>query len=268
MRRDEVSHGSPECPSCRACAWIDLADDDAVLALRELDAREALSRSPRRAVLRVFSVTMGSLLGAIGLAALAWHAIPYQGAKQLDESLVVVAGALVCIAYACWCARAIGNTVSAVRRRQTLPTRWRLAAPPDERTAHVVAKGAVRMTDQPLVAPISGRRCLAYEVGVRDDAHPDRAVGSWLLLEQRSAAAVVGEVEVATDSAWLVLRRTPVDRSSMTAVERFLRERGFLASDTALHVFESILPVDAEVQLRHDAHGHAQLAPADFDGRE
>jgi hypothetical protein len=151
-------------------------------------------------------------------------------------------------------------------RAKPHPARWRLALP----AAHLAdVRGAIEPCGEALRAPLSGRPCAAWEVGVRADADGQAPDGTWLLLEQRSAAATLGGRTIPADALRLELARDRVDPEHpvhAAAIDRFLHERGFLSSDTTLAFFETIVPVGANVAVV--AHAGTPLLRLEREERE
>ena len=135
----------------------------------------------------------------------------------------------------------------------SLPTRWALALPPRASVTDVV-RGPARPVDEVLSAPFTGRRCAAYEVGVRFDRRASAELNSWALLEQRIAPMTVDDRAVDVGATHLELPRHRLGRSSKVPLDEaavvFLRQRGLDAHTLTFELFESIVEVDEGVELR------------------
>ena len=128
--------------------------------------------------------------------------------------------------------------------------RWRYALPSPQLPQLEATR--VSLQGEPIIAPLTGRPCVAYEVGVRTDDDAQAPLGTWLLIEQGVAPLIAGGTSIPEGKAWLELRsRTrhqPGDPGSVASLRRFLRERGFDRPD--LVVFETIVEPDASVRAR------------------
>jgi hypothetical protein len=252
LRRDAVAIDHA-CPCCSAHAWADLGRHSTVLALRELDERESLARAPAR---RRAITTLGGATGALGGVALlvaVLHAA--LSTSYVDVFFLAMIGACLVM----FGSAAVSGIAAQIRgaRPKPRPARWRLALP-SPKSELVPLRGAIEPSGEPLRAPLSGRACAAWEVGVRTDDDGHAKDGTWLLLEQHSAPATVGGRAVAADAVRLDLDRVradPEDPTHAAATSRFLHERGFLSSDTTLRFFEAIVPVGAEVTISREATG-------------
>jgi hypothetical protein len=103
--------------------------------------------------------------------------------------------------------------------------------------------------DRTLVAPLSGRECVAYELGVRRDAKRDDEAWSWTLLEQRSARLEVGGRRV-EGRPHLRFRRELMANELNDRARRALRKRGIDPARPGYTYFESV--VRAEEVLTAD----------------
>lgn len=245
---------APVCPSCGAQAWIDLRNIAAALALRDMEERARQEppgwvRSKTRMVEGAFGMS------AAGSAALALQLLL---APALGPLVVVSAatGGLTALLTNQLFARPLSRLLLA--RKPVGPARWRRALPiPDVRSPVVaLRRGRARGRGDTLKAPISGRPCLAYEVGVVFDADGDAYPPMWVLREDRSRAFGVDGVEIESDRVALELPLEDVsaaaDAQPPTELVMFLRKRGLFHSDGAFEFFESVLIEGAPVELvRH-----------------
>lgn len=234
------------CPACAEEAWLRLRDDQAMQALTENEAFSAVSR--RGALVRWGGwATRGAGVLLVGGSALAACVVVLRRFGHLgayNQWMVLVLALFV------------GVTLFAVRLRdigppprvRRLPMRWRLALP-DARQPLVPDHTSATPGSELVTAPLSGRPCVAYEIGVREDDDSDADMGTWLLLEQGTAALRIADAQVPRDAARLrVAQRTPFrartdeDRARM---QQFLRERGF--DSHSVRVFETVVPVAVEL---------------------
>jgi hypothetical protein len=131
------------------------------------------------------------------------------------------------------------------------PVRWHLPLPPRATLPAVRVRGAVAAAGELIVAPLTGRPCIAYEVGVRTDRDLSASLETWLLLEQRSIAFTVNGRSFAPNSVRFVLPRRALDVSRLPAarVARFRKERALSPSDVALVVTETIVPPGTQLDI-------------------
>jgi hypothetical protein len=127
-----------------------------------------------------------------------------------------------------------------------------MALPPADAPRREVV-GTVTPSDRALLAPLTGRGCLAYEVGVRFDDDGDAPAATWALLEQHVGEfAIDGEAMPALDLHLEVPRQCLGLATSMSleaAAQVYLRQRGFGAESGTMRLFESIVPMDARVRV-------------------
>jgi hypothetical protein len=142
-------------------------------------------------------------------------------------------------------------------RRPALPARWLMALPPAAATRERL-EGTI-VAPERCRAPLSGRECVAYEVGIAKGEQPPGELHAWVLLEQRIVTATVDGRSVDATRTHLDLRRerigTVATVSRDEVARAFLRQRGFGPESDALHVFESILEPEARVSLEHAPDG-------------
>ncbi len=235
------------CPHCEARAWIDLRRESTALAIRQGEeggaARESVwADTGRKAGI---GLIIGSILGLLVTSSL-W------------------AGTLVALLSGA----AVGLGALRLRRismapPSPLPDRWSLALPPAEPMTET-HRGRPEVTET-LRAPLTGRACVAYEVGLRADGDADGELSSWALLEQRVAAQTVDGCSVDPDATFARPPREYLGELSPQLLDaagmEWLAERGFSAVGSNLRVYESIVPVDADVELsRGDAGATLALA--------
>ncbi len=244
------------CPSCGEEAWLDLRRDDVMLALSENESF-ALDRSVKSWALESASVLV---LGSVGLFLGVMLAQLFLGTGALmPAGLTTIATVLAAVAIV----RRMYELGRPPRPR-ALPMRWRWALPSPEPVR--LEDAPVVLGGDPLIAPLSGRPCLAYDVAVRAD-HDGRApLGTWHLIEQQTAELRSHSRTVAPGKAWLELsdRRVfdPDTAADGQRVERFLRERGFTPHDH--RVFETIVQAEATVRATTEG-GRVVIRPGIVD---
>ena len=249
-RRLELG-GEIPCRMCGAQEWIDLGHRSFALALAQSDAFDDRTARAGR-----WRARAGLAAAALGVAGLAWLGATALGTPSPPAALAIASmGA----------ATVTGHLLRRgwTPRTRVLPRRWSMI-PADADAALVVARGPITL-DDPLVAPLSGRPCAAYELAARDDDRPEAALGSWTLVEQRNAALDVAGHAVARDAAHLRLPRRHLDDETLLALDdshrRHLRARGLEPFDSSLVVFESILELEGVAVLAHAPDGTAVLGP-------
>jgi hypothetical protein len=225
------------CSSCGGDEWIDLRYEATALALRENEA----VRRPSVAFRRIsFLLTVG-FGAAVGLAAGLVTTSPWWLTTLLAAHFGALAGLLWKRAYAPFPVR-----------KSERPIRWAMALPAAGQTTEQI-RGTLDLSDEALRSPISGRRCAAFEVGVRDDENADSGPATWRLLEQHLALVTVADRQIDQDATHLELRRQLLGRiGSMDLDEAalvYLRQRGFYPGDHELCVFETIVEPGAEVEV-------------------
>ncbi len=239
----------PACPHCRARAWADLADEDVVRNLAELERWERAEADPRR---RAWRIGLGMLL-AVMLGATAIHALI---GAQYYAVLFSMLTSLFAILFV---PRLVMDAIAEARRKpRQIPYRWSLALPPTTaEPADVVASGPVEPGGEPLSAPLTGRACVAYEVRVTRPGHVSSRAPT--LLEQRCADFRVGDFAVTGARTLLRLDPvplTPADASGREAiVERYLRSHGVLEDEGPWQLHETCVEVGDPVLVHADPRG-------------
>lgn len=241
------------CRHCRARAWIDLRSFRNAQLLREQEQRlrEDAPDWVQHRVRGAAGVAGVAIGGAAALAA---------GAMLPLLAPVAVIAAAIGGAGAMGVEQIIGKPLSRwlIARADVGPARWRCALPKPNLESEVVARHAGTATTRqaPLAAPISGRECIAYEVGVVFDAEGDAYPPVWVVREDRNVAFEVGDVDVAADALTTELTMLSVSDQANERdrgdIAKFLRQRGLFVADGEYSFFESVLPVGAEIELvRH-----------------
>lgn len=133
------------------------------------------------------------------------------------------------------------------RSKQKGPSRWRQALPRPTVDTAIAAQdeGPCQSAGELIQAPLSGRKCLAYRIGVLFDRAGDAVPPEWVLDEQATADISVGVHRLKASGYTLLRPLTPVAADDLamdeTAMSRFLRERGLFLSDGEFVFFESIV---------------------------
>ena len=225
---------------CGQHSWIDLGRESAALMLRQQEEHDQQARiGRRRSVAR--DALLGGMVGAL-------FGFPVLGGSS--GVLLMMLTALLAGSWSLRQQRWLGRPV--------LPWRWAMALPPAGAVTEV-RQGPARARGDSIVAPLSGRRCVAYEVGVRHDDRGTEHAGTWALLEQCVAAIEVGGHAVDPESTHLVLPRQHLGSRSTVeldeAAEAYLRQRGLGSKAATLELFEGIVEADAEVRLELTGQG-------------
>lgn len=243
------------CGHCQARAWVDLRSFRNAQLLREVEERLRATGPPqiRRRVRTAAGVLGVAVAGATAVAFTA----ALGGVALLPIAVVAAAtggaGATVVD-------QLLGRSLSRwlLTREPVGPARWRCAMPKPDLASTIVERrsGIARAVADTIDAPVSGRACLAYEVGVIFDADGDAYPPVWILREERNTEMLVDDVVIGRDQAALELPLLPVgeaaDARPPETLSRFLRTRGLFAADGQFEFFESILEPQAPVELvRH-----------------
>ncbi|MCB9704021.1 MAG: hypothetical protein H6711_19185 [Myxococcales bacterium] len=234
---------SAACSHCGDRAWIDLGDASTALVLSERDQHPRRSFALNLALYAFGGFVIATVLAFAGFA---FDAIAWMG--PLGAALGVVG--------------ALRSQRAGVEAPSSLPVRWSMSLPPAEDPPEELV-GPIEGADDGLLAPLSGRRCLAYEVAVRDDARADAPPPTWSLVEQRVAPFALAGRSFDGASVHLRLEREHLGLASKLdlspAALAFLRLRGLDPEVDFLHVFESVIEGGEGVVLRHGPKG-AELA--------
>ena len=239
--RTDPAEPLPPCPHCRTRAWADLADEDIARNLAAVEQWERSEADPRRRAWRIgLGIVLAVTLGATAVVALLgakYYAVLFSMLTSLF-AILFVPGLVM-------------NAIAEARRKsRRIPYRWSLALPPTAFvTGDPVATGAVEAAGELLVAPLTGRPCVAYEVRVtRPD---DASTPAPTLLEQRCADVRVGEVAIPGGQTLLRIDPMPltssdrVDREQI--IERYLRRHGVLGEEGPWQLLETRIEVGDSV---------------------
>ena len=242
-----------DCPHCGGRAWIDLRNTTSALAVRDME--EGLRHEPPdwvRNRIRAASGGVGAVTTGVAALVMATLLAPAIG------PLAVLSAATGGVA-ALTTSSLLGKPLSRLLLARTPggPARWLRPLPVVDQGSDVAAthSGVVRSNADPLVAPFSGRECLAYEIGVVFDADGDAYPPVWVLREVRSRELEVDGVAVEAGQLELELPMSAVAELSASNKDLsvFLRQRGLFASDGRFDFFEAIVPAGEAVQLRRHA---------------
>lgn len=249
----------PPCSHCNDESWIDLGQDSTALALLD---HEDNSKPFFSLGFRLLSaITSGSILGAF---------FSFMVGGNLPFVLIafLCGGVLASMFVLRNHQRAQGHSMHA-----SLPARWTMALPPASDKGNAKRfRGTAQPSGELLRAPLSGRPCVAWEVGVRLDDEATAEPRSWQLLEQRLAPLSVDGHAIDPTRTHLTAPRQRLDRSADVkldeAAQAFLRQRGFDGGSTAARLFETIVGADDAVTLLVYAEGRSTLRVDDNDARE
>ncbi|MCH9683504.1 MAG: hypothetical protein K0V04_18850 [Deltaproteobacteria bacterium] len=225
------------CVHCGESNTILLGHESTALALRAVEQQQHHGRDGLPTAVRL------GLLGAAAGGVLGLTTMGGAVGVGLVGGLTALCGVLIGIRH-----EATFRPPPAV-----LPARWAMALAPEGPVTSKVGGVAVP-EGEPLIAPLSGRTCLAYEVGARRDDDGDAPPATWALLEQRVTAARVEAQTVEPATTHLVLPRERWAQLEWSALDEraalFLRRRGFGPLDDGLWLFEAVVepgqPVDLE----------------------
>lgn len=232
-RMTEEVERRPACPHCESQAWIDLRRESTALAIRLgeegiASGESALVDTMRKAGL---GVIVGSFVGILATSSLL--------VGGLVAGLAGVAGGLASVRL-----RKMSAAPTPV-----LPDRWSMALPPSQPPTEVVR--GVPECAAVLHSPLTGRPCVAYEIGLREDDDGQGELATWALLEQRVASMRIGERDVDPQVTFADVPRESLGELSPQLLDaaalEWLAERGYSAVGSSLRVFESIVPPDTEV---------------------
>jgi hypothetical protein len=123
-------------------------------------------------------------------------------------------------------------------KRALYPNSWSYAPKPRGRRQESL-EGRVTATST-LVAPLTGRPCVAYEIGVRHDSQSEDEDWSWSLLEQRSVDLSVGGRGLDSMPHLRLRRRVLAEELGESACKE-LRKRGLDPKRPGYTVFETIV---------------------------
>lgn len=237
------------CPHCGEVGLVDLGPATAVLALERALAGDRPGRGSWRRRIARRTGAAGVAIATWGLFLLFVYFLYFDGSagergwvvdfviSLTPLMMLVLPGALMAVV-------ALRREWRATTPR-VLPARWRFVIA-DAAPGVAVIAGPLVGEGQDLIAPISGQRCLAFEVGLREDDDGDAPLGSWLFVEQRSAPMRVGACSFDADGVRLDLPRRevpwPPEGPDRARAAHFLRARGFMIEEgRALRIFESRL---------------------------
>lgn len=234
----------PPCSHCGDDGWIDLGHPSTALALRmseDQHAQKIVSLPKRMFGYGLFGAAMGWFLGLMVSGGI-WATLGITLLTGVIGSLMVLHQ----------------HRASHAPEPSVLPARWAMALPPAP-GKHREVRGPATTTADALRAPLSGRRCVAWEVGVRPDTESDGPDASWWLLEQKLLPITVGDE--ALEPAQTHLRVPRVHYGSLATAELdeaarlFLRQRGIGGSEVAtVELYETIIEAEDPVRVQIGPH--------------
>ena len=235
-RDDQADLGKqPACTHCGDKSWIDLRRESTALALRdgERQAREANENRTREVVLNsTMGTALGTFLGVI-VVGMAWPAV------AIGLGVGAVAGLAKHREYS------HGDPTPS-----ELPRRWSMALPPRGPSSGR-REGRATAKEEPLRAPLSGTRCVAWEVGLREDDDAAGDLATWALLEQQVDALDVDGDPLDPLLTHLGGTRHYLGRMSELeldeAAKDYLRQRGITSMTPDYFVYETVIEADLPV---------------------
>lgn len=248
-----------KCSHCGESTLTDPASEVARHGLQQSDEEDHEERSTRTSRLVAGSCVVAILLAVLGELVY----VVFSFVHDLKGSaLGLIPGLVLILAFGTPIGYLLLRLWTEYResRRFRRPARWRFVEPKGRRKSRL--QGAV-VCSTPLYAPLSGRPCAGYEIGVRDDTNADAPLGTWFLLEQRVAPCTVAGQELSPERTALRLTRTMHTSSAPPHQTHYLRDRGFDANAMGRTLFESIVPLDASVAVIERRDGSTTLDARD-----
>jgi hypothetical protein len=224
-----------------------------VETLAVVDETLAATRHGRRNAIVMLVVV--AVIYAAGLVTLAAHD---PGAwRGFVFSAVVVYG-LPSIAFALVVGRSFVHQL-AQGRRPSHPTRWRFVPRSTSRVVESI-RGAAG-GDARLQAPLSGRACIAWQLGVRREGAPTDPAWTWALLEKDVASGSVDGRAIDPSRCHLDAPALTHEAGDDPVVLAALQRRGIDTTRPGLQVFETLVLAGDAVQLDVHADGSTTLRP-------
>jgi hypothetical protein len=265
-RYDDAS--PPPCPGCGETSWVDLRYEELAASIRdmEFEARMSIPRRYRVAAIAVFAIPAAftlTFISVLSLASAGWVTSSYIGAASMMFGLL----SMLLFAPLSWFVGARGIAIYLASDLATEPLRWRL---PHESALLLpeVDHDAVLRTDigaagESITAPLSGRECVAYEVGVLFDTPGDSRPAQWVLREQRATDVVIdgetidsGQIAVDGVPAEVPVNKlleaealTDDEQQQVDVFRRFLRQRGLFLSDGQYWAYEIVVEPGANCEV-------------------
>jgi hypothetical protein len=243
---EETPRVRGRCPGCCNDAWTDPRLEATAQVLRGPATRE-LATTPRPK--RSYGVAAAQIFFALGMLSWLFWAVlhPSRGSQVGFAALAAVIGSLVAT-------KGIYEAIASMRSvepRPLPPKRWHLALPVATHMRGEV-HGPARALDGLITAPLTGRRCIAYELGVLADVDVPNREATWLLREQRSVAFAVGTTTFPANAVRLRGPQEIVDPAELDTnhVRRVLNDRAFSLSDTGVTLVECIVEPGDVVTVR------------------
>lgn len=227
----------PACP-CTNCGeemWANLREGGVVEALIEKDETRFLSRvTGRNRILKGVSLLICAVVVAL--------TVQGDGSPILHFTAAMALGIFLRSSF--------GEIAAGPDSR--FPISWRFTPRPRGRRRAKTRGRAQRGKTTALLAPLSGRPCLAYELGVRHDSDSQDRERSWTLLEQRNCEFTVEGVPV--EAPYLKLDRAAFFGELSRDAQVELRKRGVDPTRPGYNYYETIVEDDARVTLHRYRH--------------
>ena len=250
MRRaaepDERGANRSQCPGCGGEAWANPRLEPTAQVLRGTQSRELAVVVQRPSIV----AAVAQVFFALGMLAwLLWAAThPLRGTQVGFAAFAALLGTVVA-------SKSVLEAIASMRVRPPAlpPKRWHLALPTATRL-RAEDHGPARALGELLVAPLTGRPCIAYELGVLTNVDVATRKATWLLREQRSSAFAVGSTTFPANAVRLRIPEQIVDRARLEPdrLVRALNERAFSLSDTDVVLVESLLAPGDLVTVRSE----------------
>ncbi len=248
----------PEESACPACdgEWLDLGSHGTADALRQEE--EARRReAPRR-----FKIIVAALLAPLVATPLLFagameglHAwVPALPGNSGDLKTFTFGAFFLLLLAAPALYQVLLRPVTwwLLRREGRKPYRWRLPlpVPAAEAVPSDTVSGPLAVDGEPLVSPVSGRPCVAYQLCVRFDTPRDFRPPEWVLQETHAANCRLGEHVFEGRHLLLSAPLEEIEVPDDEALGQLLRARGLFKNDGDFEVFEAIVAPGAQVEAR------------------
>lgn len=224
------------CGGCGERAWANLRQGAIIEALELQDEQRQELLRGRRDWTRLV------------LPAFGWLGLGFAAANAADtRTLLLIGGLSVATSLmSYWRANTLGEQL-------LFANAWHHAHQPRGHEQSV-ARGKLEAAGE-LRAPLSGRRCVAYELGIRHDSNPHDVAGSWTLLEQRCAPGLQVAGREPERTPYLRVHRRRFEGELDARARRALRKRGLDPDRPGYTLFETLVEVGTRAHLLRHEHG-------------